>query len=320
MKTKLMLIALFLLIVTFAAGFFRTSSAAEGGLTHYLPGALSTIIDLPPTVPGWVVETAYLHYDGEASGSRTIPTAGVLAGGLEATSDAVLLGGFYTFAQQVLGAHYSIGGFLPYVWVDAEASVTGPLGNTIRRKDSASGLGDVTLLPAMLAWKSDSWQYNALLMIFAPTGDYEQGKLANPGYNYWTFDPTVGVSYNNAKTGFNAALHAGFSFNTENSDTDYQSGTAFHLEASVQQLLPLGPGFAGIGVEGFMIEQVSGDSGSGARLGDFKSSTAGLGPVLTYLLPGESQNFVAELRWLAELDTDKRLKGDYVWLKLVWQF
>ena len=79
-------------------------------------------------------------------------------------------------------------------------------------------------------------------------------------------------------------------------------------------------GFVGVGVEGFVVEQISGDSGSGASLGDFESSTAGLGPVLTYLLPGKSQNFVAELRWLPELDTTKRLEGDYIWLKLVWQF
>lgn len=298
----------------------RSLNAAEGGMTHYMPGALATIIDLPPTDPGWVVEAAYLHYNGEVSGSKTIPTAGLLTTGLEATSDAVLLGGFYTLPQQVIGAQYSVGGFLPYVWVDAEAYVTGPLGNTIKRKDSASGLGDVTLIPLMMAWKSNLWQYDAVFMIYAPTGDYEQGDLANPGLNYWTFDPTVGFSYNNEKIGFNAALHAGLSFNTENSDTNYQSGTAFHLEASAQQLLPLGPGFVGLGLEGFWIEQVSGDSGSGARLGNFESNTAGLGPVVTYLLPGKSQNFVAELRWLTELNTTKRLDGDYVWLKLVWQF
>jgi hypothetical protein len=32
------------------------------------------------------------------------------------------------------------------------------------------------------------------------------------------------------------------------------------------------------------------------------------------------QNFVTELRWLRELDTKNRLEGDYVWLKLVYQF
>jgi hypothetical protein len=94
----------------------------------------------------------------------------------------------------------------------------------------------------------------------------------------------------------------------------------FHLDVTVQQLLPLGAGFAGVGVKGYLMDQITGDSGNGPGLDDFKSSSAGLGPVLTYLLSGELQNFVAELRWLPELGTAKHLKGDYVWLKLVWQF
>jgi hypothetical protein len=113
----------------------------------------------------------------------------------------------------VLGARYSAGAYLPYVWVDAEAAITTPLG-TVRRRDTASGISDMTLIPAMLAWKSGFWQYSALLPISAPTGGYEKGRLANQGLNYWTFDPTAGASYNNDKNGFNAALYAGIALNT----------------------------------------------------------------------------------------------------------
>lgn len=94
----------------------------------------------------------------------------------------------------------------------------------------------------------------------------------------------------------------------------------FHLEASVQQLLPLGPGFVGLGAEAFYLDQVTGDSGSGATFGDFQGRTVGIGPVLTYLLPRGDQTFVGEVRWLPEIDTKRRLKGDYVWMKLVYQF
>jgi len=178
----------------------------------------------------------------------------------------------------------------------------------------------VTLMPAMLAWKSGSWQLDALLPIYAPTGDYDVGRLANPGLNYWTVDPTVGASCNNEQTGFNAALHLGWSFNTENPDTNLQSGDLFHAEASIQQLLPLGPGFVGLGAEAFYLDQVTGDSGSGAILGDFERSSWGIGPVLSYVLPGSGDNLVAELRWLPEIDTKRQLGGDYAWLKLVYQF
>jgi hypothetical protein len=293
--------------------------AEEGGSGHYVPGSMATLIDLPPTKPGWVLESAYLHYEGDVSATRTISISGLTVANLNATSDAFMLGGFHTFETKVAGAYYSVGGFLPYVWMDVSANVTAG-GITGSRSDSEDGLGDITLLPLLMGWKCGDWQYNAALPIYAPTGDYETGRLANPGRNYWTFDPTVGISYNSAKNGFNAALHTGFAINTENGDTAYKSGTAWHTELALQQLLPVGPGYLGIGFNAFYYEQISGDSGSGARLGDFKGSTAGVGPVLTYIMPHGENTLVAEARWLPEMDTEHRLEGDYFWLKLVYQF
>jgi hypothetical protein len=118
----------------------------------------------------------------------------------------------------------------------------------------------------------------------------------------------------------NAALHAGVSINTENPDTDYRSGSMLHFEGSLQQLLPLGTEFLGLGAEVFYLEQVSGDSDSGASLGDFKGRTSGAGPVLSYILSHGENTFVVELRWLPELDGKGRLEGDYIWLKAVYQF
>ena len=46
----------------------------------------------------------------------------------------------------------------------------------------------------------------------------------------------------------------------------------------------------------------------------------GIGPVLSYILPQGKDTFVAELRWLPESNVENRLEGDYVWLKLVYQF
>ena len=293
--------------------------AGEGGVTHILPGSAATLIDLPPTKPGWIAAGAYLNYQGDASVEELLPIAGSVVAGLDATSNAVLAGGFYTFEPKVLGAYYSVGTFLPYVSMEVSASVSTTAG-AIRRDDSASGLGDVTLIPVMLAWKNESWQYNVLMPIYAPTGQYEKGRLANPGLNHWTFDPTIGVSYNNAKTGLNAAAYAGIGLNTENNATNYKSGSVFHLDGSVQQLLPVGPGFLGIGAEAFYINQVSGDSGGNALLGDFKGRTSGLGPVLTYILPRGTQTLVTELRWLHEMNVKNRLEGDYIWLKVVYQF
>jgi hypothetical protein len=296
-----------------------TAAASEGGTSHYLPGAVATLIDLAPTQPGWVIEPIYLHYEGDAGTEKELPVAGLDALGLKATLDAALIGGFYTFDQKVLGAYYSVGAMLPYTWITAEAEVETAIGDR-RVRDTEEGFGDLTLIPVMLGWKNGPWQYDLALSVYAPTGEYEAGRLANPGLNYWSINPIAGVAYSNPKTGFNAALHGGVMFNTENPDTDYRSGTLIHLEGSLQQLLPAGKGFLSLGIEGFWVEQVTADSGQRPIFGDFKGRTAGIGPVLGYLLPMGKQNFVAELRWLPELKTKNRLEGDYVWLKLVYQF
>ena len=267
------------LSVLLLLSFNLVAVAEEGGAGHYTPGGVATLIDLAPTEPGWIIQPLYLNYQGDVSVSLL---GGLVALNVDAKTDALTLGGIYTFEQKVFNAHYSVAAYVPYVWMDVTASV-----NNFSRTDKVDGFGDLTFIPAMLAWKSNDWQFNASLPIYAPTGDYDLGRLANPGLNYWTFDPTVGVAYSNEKTGRNFAVHAGITLNTKNSDTQYRSGSVLHVEASAQQILPLGPGFMALGVNGFIYEQISGDSGSGATLGSYKGRSLGIGPVLSYILPTE---------------------------------
>jgi hypothetical protein len=294
--------------------------AEEGGGGHYLPGVNGTLIDLLPTEPGFILQPIYLYYDGDSEGSSTFPIAGKITAHIDAKVNSVSLGGLYTFNRTFLGARYTVGVYAPYVWQDVTATVSSVFGK-VRREDKVDGFGDITLLPVGLAWKKGDWQFGGRLPVYAPTGSYKVGRLANPGLNYWTFDPTVSLAYSSEKSGFNSALFAGMTFNTENNDTNYQSGSVLHFEASVQQLLPLGPGFIGLGAEAFVYDQVTGDSGSGAVLGDFKGRSMGIGPAIDYLLAFKNRSaLVIEFRWLPELDTKNRLEGDYSFLKIAYKF
>jgi len=308
----------FVLLVTIGLWAFTTIpplKAEEGGAGHYVPGGLATLIDLPPTQPGWVVQPLFLHYEGEASRSRAFPIAGVVSAGLEAKSDVFVLGAIYTFEPKVLGAYYSVGAYLPYMWMEVTADLSRPPLVSLSRTDSINGVSDITLIPAMLAWKSGSWQYNALAQVYAPTGSFEVGRLANPGLNYWTFDPAIGVTYNNEKSGFSFSVLSGITINTENEDTNYKSGSVLHVEASVQQHFKHGDGLLGIGANGFIYEQITDDSGAGAQLGAFRGRTGGIGPVVSYIRPIGKTTLVLELRWLPELYAKRRLQGDYIWFK-----
>jgi hypothetical protein len=292
------------------------AQAGEGGVSHVMPGANATMVDLPPTAPGWFFKPMYINYRGDTTAK--LPTAVGIVANAEATTNTIALGGGYGFEQEVLGAHYGVAAFVPYSWVDISAD-TAALGGK-RIQNSVSGVGDVTVVPVLMAWKSGDVQYDFLLPIYAPTGSYKVGRLGNTGLNYWTFDPIVGVSYNNAKSGFNAAAHLGYAMNTENGDTQYKSGNVLHLDASVQQIFPLGSGLANIGAEAWYFDQVTCDSGAGATLGCFKGRTAGIGPVLGYIQPIGQQRMIFELKWLPELETKKRLNGDYIWAKMVYKF
>jgi hypothetical protein len=291
--------------------------AGEGGTSHVMPGANATMVDLPPTAPGGFVKPMYINYRGNASAN--IPTAAGVVANLDADANTLVLGGGYGFEQTILGgAHASIAAFLPFtkLTISGNSEALGGVGI----QNSVSGIGDVTVVPVLLGWKSDNWQYDFLMPVYVPTGSYEKGRLGNTGLNYWTFDPIGGVAYSNAKSGLTAAAHLGFAINTENSATNYKSGNILHLDAAVQQILPLGSGFANIGLEAWYFEQVSCDSGAGATLGCFKGRTAGIGPVLGYIQPIGKEKLLFEFKWLPELETRNRMKGDYLWLKMVYTF
>jgi len=180
---------------------------------------------------------------------------------------------------------------------------------------------DRILLPFMLGWVRGDLKYDMRLFVYTPTGEYDQDDLANVGKNYWTFEPVVSLSYISSKIGLEVSAFAGVDFNTKNDATDYQTGDQFHLDLTVAQHLPLGKrGLIGIGANAFYYQQITGDSGSGAILGDFEGRTVGVGPVLSYVTKVGKTDLIAEVKWLPELDVEHRLKGDYVWFKLAMLF
>lgn len=300
------------------------SRAEEGGSAHYLPGATASFIDAFPGKPGGLAVLNYFtYYDASAPVSRQLPLGGLLTAGIDATVYADTLAGIYQTPWQVLGGGFAFGVAVPYVWLEVkgEAQRLGPDGTpgpAFSARDTANGIGDMTIIPFMLGWTNvlPDFKLDTRLSVYTPTGEYEQGRLANAGKNYWSFEPGVMASWLSSKLGTEVSLYTGVDFNTRNEKTDYTSGTSLHLDLTVAQHLPLLGGFVGVGANGFYYQQLTGDSGSGARLGDFEAMTYGVGPVLSYVRPIGKTQLLAELKWLPELDTDKRLEGDYVWFKL----
>jgi hypothetical protein len=311
MKPKLILIA-----VLFGLTLTLSVRAEEGGAGHYMPGSTASFIDALPGHPSFAVENVFVFYGANVSASVPLPVGGQTTLGLDATAYGDSLVAFYQTPLELFGGLYAAGAVIPFVWMEAEAQVGG-----FQRRDTASGLGDIALIPFMLGWTNGpDLKYDVRFNIYAPSGEYDVGALANVGKNYWTFEPMISVSYLSSKIGLELTAFAGVDFNTENEDTDYQTGTQFHLDATVAQHLPLLGGVIGIGANGFYYQQITGDSGSGATLGDFEGRTVGVGPVLSYVRQIGKTTLATEVKWLPELDTEHRLKGDYIWFKLAFLF
>jgi hypothetical protein len=295
--------------------------AEEGGSGHYMPGAAASFIDALPgrAAPAYV--NAFTYYNGTASASRPIRFGGQIVANAEAAAYADTSILLYETPWKLLGGNYAAALAIPYVWMEVQGDVVaGPLTN--RRRDTANGIGDITLLPFMLGWTNGTdLKYDLRLGAYAPTGEYDAGHLANVGKNYWTFEPGASVSWLSSKIGLEVSAFAGVDFNTRNDATDYQTGDQFHLDLTIAEHLPLLGGFIGVGANGFLYEQITSDSGSGATLGDFKGGTLGVGPVLSYATKLRAKtDLVAEVKWLPELDVKRRLSGDYVWFKIALVF
>jgi hypothetical protein len=307
-----------LLVAVLTASTF-TGRAEEGGSGHYIPGSMSSFADGVPTEETFVTRYNMLYYSGEIDvAGGPLPIAGLNAAGAEASSWAhgltMLWRTPWDLGDDKLGYAFSV--TVPTVSVDVKAQV-GPF----QRSDTIDALGDMVIMPVMFNYQfNDDFNLNGRFGIYAPTGEYEVGQLANAGKNYWSYEPTIGLMYFGRENGIEASLFGGATFNSENPDTNYETGTQVHLDGVLAQHFPLGKGLAGFGVNGFWYEQISGDSGPGAFLGEFEGRTAGLGPAVSYAGKIGDTDFVAELKWLHEMETKRRLEGDYVWLKVLFKF
>ena len=301
------------------------SRAEEAGSGHYLPGLTATFVDALPDKPGLAVLNFFTFYDAKAVGNQQLPFAGTAESKVNATVYSDTLVGVYVTPLELLGGHYALAAAIPYVCmaVDGKATITrGPITVTRSVRDTTSNIGDITVFPFMLGWTAlgGELKYDVRLGVYTPTGDFKNGLLANPGKNFWTFEPTITASYISRKIHTEVSVFAGMDFDTKNHATDYQSGDVFHIDGTIAQHLPLFGGLAGVGATGFYYKQFTKDSGSGALLGGFMGRTAGVGPVLSYVHKVGNTTLIGEVKWLPELDVKNRLEGDYVWFKLIAAF
>lgn len=282
--------------------------ADEGGVSFWLPGQYGSFAAVAPE-PGFSVPTVSYFYQGEMKAGKTLRQGTEIAAAADAsffaqfiiptfTPDAYVLGGRPSFSLALLPA---------YSQTDAEISAGGL---SVRRSHSVTGFGD--LYPtAQLFWNSGVNNWMIYGSADLPIGSYEADRLANIGIGHAAIDVGGAYTYLNPATGWEMSATVGITFNLENEETDYTSGTSIHTDAGVAKFLS--EQFF-VGIVGYAYEQITADEGPSNILGDFKSNVIGMGPQLGYNFMAGDVPIYTNVRGYIEVAAENRPKGGSLFL------
>lgn len=286
--------------------------AAEGGYSNYVPGFYGDLMLAIAPSDGWSMRNDIYFYGADGSGS-------VRSGQVEVEADFSLVYDYLTLLYkpgiEFLGGLAAFG-IVPTVgYVDIESSIIAG-GQRLDVSDNSLGFGDLTGA-AIFYWNRDNFHYAWGNYVVAPTGRYDPNRLANTGLNIWTLETDFMFTYHDEDKGREFSLVTGYNYNFKNDDTQYKSGDEFHVDFVLNQFLS--DSFA-LGLGGFYLKQLSGDSGSGAVLGDFKAEAMGLGPNLYYIRDSNDTSVAFVLKWIKEFNVENRLEGDHIFLSFALSF
>src|SRR5262245_31923374 len=287
-----------------------------GGISFWLPGLMGSLAAVPGQ-PGWSWLTVYVHLSQEAGGGRTFQRGGSFVAGLQDRADVVAVGPTYTFETPVLGGRASVGLFGAYgrATADISATLTGPKGGTISgsRSESLTDFTDV-FWQAAIKWNQGVNNYMVYTTGNFPVAEFDSTRLVNLGLGHWSLDGGVGYTFLNPQMGYELTVVVGLTYNWVNPHIDYKNGIDFHVDWGASKFITKE---THIGLVGFAFQQLTGDSGSGAVLGDFKGRTFGIGPQIGHMFKAwEGYSGYVNLKGYKEFGVENRAEGYSVWLSL----
>ena len=273
--------------------------AEEGGGSHYLPGSLGDFGMALIGPPGFYIRNDTYYVDGNIN-SVTLGNRIYTSASQHVWIDTIK--GIYLTKAKLLGGRFGAVVSLPIV-LNAHVSgvAVSPVDATL--SGDRTGLADMTLT-AFLNWTDGNSHFTAGLNEYVPSGFYNPNQLVNTGRNYWSTTPIFSYTYLNPKKGHEISATTGVLFNSTNDATDYHTGTEWYTDFMVSQ--HFSPKFA-IGLEGYSLRQLEGDSGPlltkanivlpllGLNgLGGFEAHGFGLGPAVLYTakIHGLPVNFI----------------------------
>jgi hypothetical protein len=298
----------FALAVPLCLAVLDNAPADEGGVSFWLPGQYGSF-SAAPSDPGWSFESTFYHATAAANASASFARGGRIEAGMTSPSDFIMLTQTYSFATPVLGGQAAIGmsSVLGRNSTSVSATLTGPGGRSLSGSNSDEVLGFGDLYPtASLKWNRDVHNVMVYTTAGIPVGIYNSERLASLGLGHWAVDAGAGYTYLNEQAKFEWTVVAGLTYNFINPATQYQSGVDAHIDWAIS---PYVSEKWHIGAVGYMYRQLTGDSGPGATLGEFKSRVTGIGPQVGFFISVGSQEAYLNVRGYYEFDARNRLEG-----------
>jgi hypothetical protein len=289
------------------------ASAAESGTSAYLKGYKDFLSGVLPTDPGVYMRNDVVYYRGDIG---VTAIGGRIRLNVDQWFVADVAAPTVVTSLSILGGTYAFGATVPIIGANVHAGIDTALGG-LSRSDSAVNIGDVYLTPLIVGWHAGNFHWSAALSVITPTGSYNNAALANTGMNYWSVLPQFSITYFEPKSGWDVSAAVTYVINSVNPATDYLTGNIFHLDWAVgKQLAPAWK----VGVVGYLMQQTTGDSGSGAVFGADKVSVWAVGPAATYSFDLGNMPMSVLVKWTREIEATRTFKGDTVTGALSFKF
>jgi hypothetical protein len=285
------------------------AQATEGGASLYIPGNRGPGAGIVPP-PGFYFSNDAFAYSGEISGGRNIQIGGAVLANVRTEVRADFLTATWVTPLDVLGGRMAFGVSLPFgvPRVSAGVLIEAPrLGRTFAfsQRDASFVFGD-PVAAGILGWDAGNFHWSVGAAVSVPAGGYEAGELSNLAFNRWIGDVYAAVTWLDPQLGLDISGAVGFEFNSENPDTNYRSGNAFHVDLAIEKNLT--KEFS-VGLLAGYYDQVSGDGGSGNRIGPFKGRVTAVGATAGYNFTLGGTPVSTRIKVLREVDVENRAQG-----------
>ncbi|MCJ2059497.1 transporter [Methylobacterium sp. J-048] len=294
----------------------KEADAAEAAQGVYILGNRGPLAGVTPP-PGFYFESETYFYQGDLGGNRTFQSGGVVAANVKLDISATFMTPVWVTPVEILGGNLGFSITIPFGTpnVSAGAVLSSPRIDRIisgRERDAVFDVGDI-YLASFVGWHSGNFHWSATALGVVPSGSYETGQLSNISLNRPALDLSGALTYLDPVLGYELSVVPGITFNWINPATQYLTGTEFHLEWSASKYLSKE---LSLGLVGYFYDQLTGDGGSGDRIGPFKGRVTALGGQIGYTLKVGEIPVSTNVRVLREFDVTNRFQGTATYLTI----